>query len=72
MSRVPLEVFECSSTAGLESGSGGLAPQEEAAVVEDEAEKLAMMAGFAEHLEADFWGVDDDDDDDDDDNDDDW
>ena len=66
VSRIPLEAMEASATSTVESQSGEVAHQEGAAVVEDEAEKLAMMAGFAEHLEADFWGVDDDGDDDDD------
>ena len=58
VSTIALEADESRGTA--------VAAEPTAEVVVDDEERLAMMAGFAEHLEADFWGTDDDDDDDDD------
>ena len=49
--------------SGVEGASGEAVPE----VTTHEDEELAIRLGYAEHLEAEFWGLDEDDDDDDDD-----
>ena len=60
------ELNSPTTTVGAVAEGGGKATAGEDAVLFDAEEELAMRLGHAEHLEEEFWGVDDNDDDDDD------